>query len=87
MIRSLELACNLHSRMRVHEFFVTEDVFREVLSRSRADGTRQFLRLNAAYNSFVYRFINKIVWKEMVFICTSNQRIYEDDDVSWLVIS
>lgn len=87
MIKSLDLAFNLHARLSTREFFVTEDVFREVLSRSRADGTRQFLRLNAAYNSFVYRFINKVAWNGMVFICATNQRIYEEDDVSWLVIS
>lgn len=82
MIKSLPFALELHARFQTREFFVSESVFRETLALSRLDGNRQFVRLNASYNSFAYRFISKLVWRELVFICATNSIIQDVGDFS-----
>lgn len=82
MIKSLPFALELHARFQTNEFFVSESVFRETLALSRLDGGRQFVLLNASYNSFSYRFISKLVWRELVFICATNNLIQDAADFS-----
>ncbi len=72
MIRKLSLALDLNAKLKVNEFFVSEDVFCQVVDASSKDGRRESMVLNGAYSDVGFRYVHKIVWRGMVFISLNN---------------
>lgn len=79
MINSLDLALDMHSRMQVKEFYVSTQVFLQVLRASRQDGRRGLLVLNASYNSFFFQYVHKVSWNEMLFINVSKSNLRDEE--------
>jgi hypothetical protein len=72
MIKSLELALDMHRRRGTTEVFVSEGVFLRVLEERRRQGDEGRVTLNGHYISPRFRFIHEAHWCGLRFIHVSN---------------
>ena len=77
MIHNLDVALELKARYNVSDFFVSQNVFLDVVRKSGHARDWNYLAVDRPCDSPQFRFVNKACWRGISFVYLSNEKLAE----------